>query len=85
MLAMVERVRAFVGPRFDNSGNLSVFGHGASVICGVAIAASKARWARVNARFDPPQDDASLTDRLNLNRDSQGYDIGAPESDEAAA
>ena len=50
-----------------------------------AIAASKARWARVNARFDPPQDDASLTDRLNLNRDSQGYDIGAPESDEAAA
>jgi len=32
-----------------------------------------------------PQDDQSLTDRLNLNRDSQGYDIGAPESDEAAA
>lgn len=49
------------------------------------IVASKERWAKVNARFDPPQDDASLTDRLNLNRDSQGYDIGAPESDEAAA
>ena len=49
------------------------------------MAASKERWDKVNARFDPPQDDASLTDRLNLNRDSQGYDIGAPESDEAAA
>lgn len=49
------------------------------------IAASKERWAKVNAHFDPPQDYESLTDRLNLNRDSQGYDIGAPESDEAAA
>lgn len=50
-----------------------------------ALAASKARWERVNARFDPPQDEASLTERLNLNRDSQGYIIGSPESDEAAA
>lgn len=49
------------------------------------IAASKARWERVNAHFDPPQDDASLTDRLNRNRDRQGYSIGAPESEENAA
>lgn len=48
-----------------------------------AIDASKARWERVNTRFNPPQDDASLTDRLNLNRDRQGYDIGSPESDAA--
>lgn len=49
------------------------------------MAASKARWERVNAYFQPPQDDASLTDRLNLNRDRQGYSIGAPESEENAA
>lgn len=49
------------------------------------LAASKERWARVNAHFDPPQDAESLTSRLNLNRDRQGYDIGSPESDEAAA
>lgn len=33
----------------------------------------------------PPQDDASLTDRLNLKRDRQGYDIGSPEAEENAA
>ena len=49
------------------------------------MTASKERWAKVNAHFDPPQDEASLTERLNLNRDSQGYIIGSPESDEAAA
>jgi hypothetical protein len=48
------------------------------------MAASKERWARVNAHFDPPQDYESLTDRLNLNRDSRGYDIGAPEEENAA-
>lgn len=50
-----------------------------------SLAASKARWERVNARFDPPQDEASLTERLNLNRDARGFEIGSPESDEAAA
>jgi len=49
------------------------------------LAASKARWAKVNAHFDPPQDEASLTERLNLKRDARGFDIGSPESDEAAA
>lgn len=48
------------------------------------MAASKERWAKVNAHFDPPQDEASLTERLNLRRDSRGFDIGSPESDEAA-
>jgi hypothetical protein len=37
------------------------------------------RWAKVNARFDPPQDDASVMQRL------MGYSVGAPESDDAAA
>jgi len=49
------------------------------------MAASKERWAKVNAHFDPPQDEASLTERLNLKRDARGFDIGSPESDEAAA
>lgn len=49
------------------------------------LAASKARWERVNAHFDPPQDEASLTERLNLKRDSLGYAIGSPESEENAA
>ena len=49
------------------------------------LAASKARWAKVNAHFDPPQDEESLTERLNLKRDRLGYSIGAPESDDAAA
>lgn len=49
------------------------------------MAASKARWAKVNAHFDPPQDEESLTERLNLKRDRLGYSIGAPESDENAA
>lgn len=50
-----------------------------------SLAASKARWERVNARFYPPQDEESLTQRLNLRRDSRGFDIGSPESDDAAA
>jgi len=37
------------------------------------------RFARVNKRFDPPQDDASIMERL------MGYSVGAPESDDAAA
>lgn len=49
------------------------------------IAAAKERWEKTNARFDPPQDYASVTDRLNLNRSRTGIMIGAPESDEAAA
>lgn len=38
-----------------------------------AIAASKARWERVNAHFNPPQDEDSMTERLNLKRDALGY------------
>lgn len=49
------------------------------------IAASKERWAKVNAHFEPPQDDESLTERLNLRRDSLGYEVGPPESEENAA
>lgn len=49
------------------------------------MAASKERWARVNAHFDPPQDADSLTDRLSLKRDRRGFDIGSPESEENAA
>lgn len=49
-----------------------------------AIAIRNARWAKVNARFDPPQDDDSLTDRLHLKRGAD-YTVGAPESDDAAA
>jgi len=41
--------------------------------------AQNERWAKVNARFDPPQDDASIMERL------MGYSVGAPESDDAAA
>lgn len=43
------------------------------------IAIRNARWAKVNARFDPPQDDASVMERL------MGYSVGSPESDDAAA
>jgi hypothetical protein len=42
------------------------------------------RWEKVNAHFDPPQDDESLTDRLHLRRGAD-YSVGAPESDDAAA
>lgn len=38
-----------------------------------------AQWARVNARFDPPQDDASLMERL------MGYSVGSPESEREAS
>ena len=48
------------------------------------IAVRNARWAKVNAHFDPPQDDESLTDRLHLKRGTS-YSVGAPESDDAAA
>lgn len=37
------------------------------------------RWNRVHARFDPPQDDQSLMERL------LGYSVGSPESEENAA
>lgn len=37
------------------------------------------RWNRVHARFDPPQDDQSLMQRL------LGYSVGSPESEENAA
>lgn len=49
------------------------------------IAASKERWDKVNAHFDPPQDEVSLTDRLNLRRDARGFEVGSPESEEHAA
>lgn len=48
------------------------------------IAIRNERWAKVNARFDPPQDAESLTDRLHLKR-GVDYTVGAPESDDAAA
>lgn len=48
------------------------------------IAIRNARWAKVNARFDPPQDDESLAERLHLRR-GVDYSVGAPESDDAAA
>lgn len=50
-----------------------------------ALAASKARWDRVNAHFSPPQDDASLVERLNLNRDQFGYAMDSPEREDNAA
>jgi len=37
------------------------------------------RFARVNARFDPPQDDASIMERL------MGYSVGSPESEREAS
>lgn len=48
------------------------------------IAIRNARWAKVNAHFDPPQDDDSLADRLHLRRGAS-YSVGSPESDDAAA
>lgn len=45
------------------------------------IIAAKARWEKVNAHFDPPQDYDSLTSRLHLPR----YSVGSPESDGEAA
>jgi len=44
-----------------------------------AIAIRNARWAKVNARFDPPQDEASLTERLHLRRGAT-YSVCSPES-----
>lgn len=38
-----------------------------------------ARWAKVNARFDPPQDDASISARLIK------YTLGSPESEREIA
>lgn len=37
------------------------------------------RWAKTNARFQPPMDDASISQRL------LGYSVGAPESEDNAA
>ena len=48
------------------------------------IAIRNARWAKVNAHFDPPQDEDSLTERLHLKRGAR-YSVGSPESDDAAA
>lgn len=48
------------------------------------IAIRNARWAKVNARFDPPQDEASLTERLHLRRGAS-YSVGSPESEDNAA
>ena len=48
------------------------------------IAVRNARWAKVNAYFDPPQDEQSLTERLHLKR-GVDYSVGSPESDDAAA
>ena len=49
-----------------------------------SIAIRNARWAKVNAYFDPPQDEDSLTERLHLKRGAS-YSVGSPESDDAAA
>jgi len=49
-----------------------------------AIAVRNARWAKVNARFDPPQDEASLTERLHLRRGAT-YSVGSRESEDNAA
>lgn len=43
------------------------------------LEAARARARKVNLRFDPPQDDASIMHRL------LGYSIGVPESEENAA
>lgn len=48
------------------------------------VAKQRERFREVNKRFDPPQDDESLTDRLHLKRGAD-YTAGAPESDDAAA
>lgn len=37
------------------------------------------RWAKTNARFQPPMDDASISQRL------LGYSVGSPESEDNAA
>ena len=74
-----ERVRQLAKHAAEVIGSVDLHNSEAEIV------ASKERWAKVNAHFAPPQDDASLTDRLNLHRDSLGYDVGAPESEENAA
>lgn len=48
-----------------------------------ALDASKARWEKVNAHFQPDMTDDAVMNRLIHKRPA--YDVGAPESDEAAA
>ena len=55
---------------------------GTAVETAEAEAASRARWEKVNARFHPDQSDEAIAERL-LGR--RPFDVGAPESDEAAA
>ena len=43
------------------------------------LADRRARWAKVNARFDPPQDEASIRKRLIK------YTLGSPESERESA
>jgi len=47
-----------------------------------SLAASKARWEKVNTMFHPDMSDEAIAERL-LGR--RPFDVGAPESDEAAA
>lgn len=65
---------------------LDIVAHAAEAIGAVdaetdeaAIAASKARWARVNARFMPEQTEDAIRERL------LGYSIGSPESEREAS
>lgn len=49
------------------------------------IAASKARWEKTNAYFQPPMDEASITKRLLLRaEDRLGYSTGNSDGEEAA-
>ncbi len=49
-----------------------------------AAAEAKERWEKVNSRFQPPMDDESVADRLNLNRSRTGVMIGSPDGEAAA-
>jgi hypothetical protein len=70
------RARALMQQTVDN---LSA---GTALESAEALAASKARWEKVNARFQPEMTDEAIAERL-LGR--RPFDVGAPESDEAAA
>jgi hypothetical protein len=70
------RARALMQQTVDN---LSA---GTALESAEALAASKARWEKVNARFAPEMTDEAIAERL-LGR--RPFDVGAPESDEAAA
>lgn len=70
------RARALMQQTVDN---LSA---GTALESAEALAASRARWEKVNARFQPEMTDEAIAERL-LGR--RPFDVGAPESDEAAA